>query len=359
MNTTSRIALLSWGVALCVTPLRAQNVIPNPSFEEETVVANEDYATNVSPDFRTSGWRGGILTTGGKDKTFCPLNMADGMYGMALHVSYRSTSTEFDLSEDGLYVLKFCYAPRLMGEATYGMYVKVRFDNSPDDVIKVAPTVSSKWAECASLVKLSAGRHTITFEGELKPGVSDATTVIDAVSLEKYYEANLVPNASFEVGTDIPGEDYVTNVNPDFHTSRWQGGILTCGGSGLVFCDAEMYDGKFGMALHPSYRSTELDFAVPCEGRFRFSFAAVSRKVGPAIDCKNTVTAYIDDEPIISLLPDSTATWKKCSTKIVLKEGMHHLKFVGVAPSGIDASTVIDGVVLQALETKGLVVEVR
>lgn len=338
----------------------ARNVIPNPSFEEDTEIPNGDFVTNVDPGFHTSGWKGGILTAG-RNKTFCTLTMADGQYGMALHWQYPSTSTEFVLDEGGPFLLKFRYAPREFAttEQTYGMYVKVRFDDSTEDVVKVAPTDYQKWGECSCMVNLSAGTHTITFLGELKPGVADASTVVDGISLESYYDINLIPNASFEDETDIPAGNFVTNVDPDYHTSFWRGGILTIGGNMVTFCDAPMYDGRYGMALHREYPSTELDFTVPIGGKFLFSFAGVSRKQEAQLSCKNTVTAYIDDEPVASLLPESYSSWTTTSGKIRLQAGTHHLRLTGVTPGGIDSSTVIDGIMLKALPTKGLTLIVR
>ena len=356
INTKSSLALalaLASGMAL------ARNVIPNPSFEDGTDVPGGDFVTNVDPEFHTSGWKGGILTAGG-NKTFCPLPMADGQYGMALHYVYPSASNGFVLEEDGLYRLKFRYTPRHFEQEyrTYGMYVKVRFDESTEDVVKVESTNSQEWAECVCFVELKAGSHTITFLGELKPGVSDASMVVDAVSLESIYECNLVPNASFEEGTDISDRNFETNVEPDFHTSGWKGGILTCGGE-KTFCKPKMYDGQYGMALHWQYPSTEIDVSVPVDGRFVLSFAGTSRAPGQQTACRNTVTAYIDDIPVASLLPDSWESWETRSGRIRLQRGTHRLKFVGVVPSGIDSSTVIDGIELRALPEKGLAILFR
>ncbi len=63
-------------------------------------------------------------------------------------------------------------------------------DDTP--VTSVIPSRVGSWYEWIGRVDLSAGRHTVRFTGMLENGVSDSSTVIEAVFLAPAKQKGLV-----------------------------------------------------------------------------------------------------------------------------------------------------------------------
>lgn len=165
------------------------NILPNPSFEEETVCSG-DRVSNVSPYF-TKAWRGGIINRG-NGQVYCKIPMVDGTFGMALNngdgvdAELGAFSSSFDVDEEGSYQLSFFLMAR---SATCRHCVDVSLDGG-DPVCTATPASSTSWTYSSTPgIYLSKGSHTITFAGRRLTGASstDATT-LDCVCLEKEAE---------------------------------------------------------------------------------------------------------------------------------------------------------------------------
>lgn len=162
------------------------NILPNPSFEEETDCSG-DRVPNTSP-YYTKAWRGGIINRG-NGKIYCKIPMVDGTFGMALNngddvdAELGAFSSSFDVDEEGSYQLSFFLMAR---SATCRHCVDVSLDGG-DPVCTATPASSTSWTYSSTPgIYLSKGSHTITFAGRRLTGASstDATT-LDLVCLEK------------------------------------------------------------------------------------------------------------------------------------------------------------------------------
>lgn len=166
----------------------AQSLLPNPSFEEETVIKDNsgDRGLNGSNGNFTKAWTGGQINLG-NGKIMCYGHpMADGNYGIALFdhatAGYTSLSCTFDLDGAGLYELSFQICSRGNDSQYYdGTTVSVAFDDAVEPLMTVRPTSPRDWDTCTCMVSLSAGSHTIAFRA--KSGETSGT-VIDNVILK-------------------------------------------------------------------------------------------------------------------------------------------------------------------------------
>lgn len=167
-------------------------LIPNGSFEEGSATGSESYAPNDSEPYVTDAWRGGILTkVYAFDPTlFCSATKVAGSYAMALHKDYPSVETSFSVPFAGAYDFSFLYATRSLGGTPCGQRVTLYIDDTP--VTSVIPSRVGSWYEWIGRVDLSAGRHTVRFTGMLENGVSDSSTVIEAVFLAPAKQKGLV-----------------------------------------------------------------------------------------------------------------------------------------------------------------------
>jgi len=171
---------------------------------------------------------------------------------------------------------------------------------------------------------------------------------------------NLVPNPGFESDTVIASGDYAVNAEDAPATAAWKGGIVARGG-GSTFCDPKMYEGTYGMVLHPSYSTVSVSLNVPEDDTYDFSFAYVARREG-AKSCKLAVSVYLDDgvEPLATVLPDSPGRWREYVGQISLGAGAHVLRFSGALTSPVsESSTMIDGIVLRSVHPRGMVMFIR
>jgi len=168
-------------------------------------------------------------------------------------------------------------------------------------------------------------------------------------------ETNLIPNPGFETGTVLPAEGYAVNDPQSPVTADWQGGIITRGWT--TFCKADPYEGSYGLALHPSYPSSQVEFTTSSYGKYELSFAVLARDEIERTG-KMSVSVYLDDELLMTVTPDSPAYWHEYVSTIRIKQaGNHTLRFTGTA--SVDSSANIDGIVLRALPQKGLIVVIK
>lgn len=176
----------------------AENLLPNGSFEDGTVIPGpNDYGVNGEDGCATEGWKGGILTTGGNAE-FCPPAMADGTYGLALHNIYPVVSNEFTLAKGGTYSITFLTTSR--NRYPCKQRVDLYVDDTADSLLSALPESTSSWNSHTAYVPLSAGHHTISFRGTLIDGVPDGSTVIDNVCIEFF------PLRFFVTATGLPDE---------------------------------------------------------------------------------------------------------------------------------------------------------
>ena len=162
----------------------AENLLPNGSFEDGTVIPGpNDYGVNGEDGCTTEGWKGGILTTGGNTE-FCPPDMADGTYGLALHYAYPAVSNEFTLAKGGTYSITFLTTSRSVSIDRCKQRVDLYVDDGSDSLLSALPESISSWNSHTAYVPLSAGRHTLSFRGTLIDGARDSSTVIDNIHIE-------------------------------------------------------------------------------------------------------------------------------------------------------------------------------
>lgn len=167
----------------------SDSLIPNSSFEEDTVFDAGNYQVNDQFPYHTGSWQGGILTLGYGE--FCYCGTVDGTYAMALHNAtqgYRETGTDFTVTSSGEYELSFFISSRPNYQCA--QMLSVYLDDGTDPVISVLPPSTMRWDPCVVKFPLKRGRHHLRFSGTLLSGCSDASTLIDCVVLRKPSEHN-------------------------------------------------------------------------------------------------------------------------------------------------------------------------
>ena len=161
----------------------AQGILPNPSFEDETVCPG-DRGINGQDGYSTKSWTGGQINHS-FGQIFCFGHaMADGYYGMQIGASAAipALSCVFEVGCDGLYELSFQISARGDEPSCFsGSTVFVAFDGADDPLMSARPTSPRDWDTCVSTVRLSAGQHTIKFWP--KSGEQNGT-IIDNVILK-------------------------------------------------------------------------------------------------------------------------------------------------------------------------------
>ena len=184
MKHFEKSTVLSLVLIALANAVIAANILPNGSFETGTVIPGpNDYGVNGEDGCTTEGWKGGILTTGG-NAVFCPPDMADGTYGLALHKTYPAVSNEFTLTKGGVYAITFLTTSRKT-QHPCKQRVDLYVDDGTDSLLSALPESISSWNSHTAYVPLSAGHHTISFRGTLIDGVSDGSTVIDNIHIER------------------------------------------------------------------------------------------------------------------------------------------------------------------------------
>jgi hypothetical protein len=204
LATVGAIATTAASLSLIVAPnsARAVNLLTNSSFEAPFASQNRTESDGVviftyQPSDPNLGWAFSGGNTGiGSSRD---ISAYDGRKFAFIRNTSGPLSQVFSVSQDTNATLDFALALRARYQP--GQVVEVSVDNTP--ISSFSALTTSTWTlKTLDLGFLSAGNHTITFQG-LYTG-SDSTAFIDAINISET-SSTAVPEPFTVIGTLIGG----------------------------------------------------------------------------------------------------------------------------------------------------------